>query len=194
MIPLEFLSDGDGREFADWDLAVVSRGAMSVRSAFEDGRRAVTDFMFPGDVVHASGATEQGGRQFATTSDFHVCRVPELHSTFEADDCHCLERHLRADALVHIENLRDTVAVLARLEPKERLAHLLLAMHDRMNPEDGVVNLPFSRSEIADMLGMRMETVSRAMFALESAGTIRRNGPKNIHILNRDALRSVASG
>ena len=193
-IPLDCSPDEDGRLFADWDLAIVSRGTLSVRRAFEDGRRALTDTMFPGEVIHVSGGTSRRGRQFAASSDFRVCMIPDLDSALEAQDCHFLERYLRADALAHIEDLRDRVAVVSRLGPQEKLAYLLLDLQGRMNPEGSVINLPFSRSEIADMLGLRMETISRALFGLESANIIRRKGPKTIHILNRDALESVASG
>ena len=183
-----------GQTFGDWDLAVVSRGTLSIRNTFGDGRQALADYLFPGEVVHASAGTEKTGTEVSSSWDFRVCLVQNLDNAFDAKDCHCLERYIRTDAVSHIEALRDKVAVLSRLGPKERLSYLLLDLQTRMNPEESTVSLPFSRSDIADMLGMRTETVSRAMHDLESAGHIRRQGPKTIHILNRDGLESLASG
>ena len=53
----------DGGGARRWDLAVVSRGTVSVRNTFEDGRRAITDFMVPGELLHAKeGGIGEDGR------------------------------------------------------------------------------------------------------------------------------------
>ena len=86
------------------------------------------------------------------------------------------------------------IAALARLDPKERLAHLLAGLRERLDPEGRAVNLPFSRDDIADLLGLRAETVSRSLRALEQAGFIRRDGPRKIEILDPGGLAAVAGG
>ena len=191
LVAPERTADDNGTSFADWDLAVVSRGSLTMRRTFEDGRRALIDFMFPGEVIHAETEDDGGNREFSASSDFQVCLVPRLDATFDAHDCHCLERYLLTDAITHIEELRDRLAALSRLGPKERLTHLLLDLRRRLNPASTTVEIPFSRSDIADLLGMRMETVSRALFALERANLIRRHGPKRIELLDPDGLESL---
>ena len=190
----ERLKGGNGGGLAGWDLAVVSRGTVAVRSTFEDGRRAITDFMVPGEVLHAQDVGNRKEWEVAASPDFALCLVPNLEAEFDPADCHCLERYIRSDAVSHIEALRDRFAALARLDPTERLAHLLLGLRERLNPEGRTVNLPFSRNDIADLLGMRTETVSRALFALEQADLIRRNGPKKIEILDPAGLAAVVGG
>ena len=184
----------DGAGLNGWDLAVVSRGTVAVRSAFEDGRRAITDFMVPGEVLHAHGSGNRKGREISASSDFVLCLVPNLEAEFDAADCNCLERYIHSDAVSHIEALRDRIAALARLDPTERLAHLLLGIRERLNPEGRRISLPFSRNDIADLLGMRTETVSRSLLALEQASLIRRNGPKTIEILDPAGLAATAGG
>lgn len=184
---------GDGGA-TRWDLAVVSRGTVVVHNTFEDGRRAITDFMVPGEVLHAREGGNRQGREITASPDFLLCLVPNLEAEFDAADCQCLERYLRSDALGHIEALRDMIADLARLDPTERLARLLLGLRERLNPEGRVVNLPLSRNDIADLLGLRAETVSRSLHALERAGLIRRDGPKKIEILDSAALAAAAGG
>ena len=90
--------------------------------------------------------------------------------------------------------MRDRIAALARLDPTERVAYLLLGLRERMNPDGKAIDLPFSRSDIADLLGMRAETVSRSLRALERAGLIRRDGPKRIEILDPPGLAATAGG
>ena len=184
----------NGRGLAGWDLAVVSRGTLAVRSTFEDGRRAITDFLVPGEVLHAREDGDRSGRDITASPDFLLCLIPNLEADFDSADCRCIERYIRSDAIGHIEALRDRIAALARLDPPERLAHLLLGLRERLNPDGQVVNLPFSRNDIADLVGMRAETVSRALLALEQADLIRRNGPKRIEILDPSGLAAVADG
>ena len=184
----------DGSEARRWDLAVVSRGTVSVRNTFEDGRRAITDFMVPGELLHAKEGGNRGGREITTSSDFLLCLIPSLEAEFDPADCHCLDRYIRSDAVDHVEALRDMIAALARLDPKERLAHLLAGLRERLDPEGRTIDLPFSRDDIADLLGLRAETVSRSLLALEQAGLIRRDGPRKIEILDPDGLAAVAGG
>ena len=190
----ERLTDDNGKELAGWDLAVVSRGTLAVRDTFEDGRRAITDFLVPGEVLHASEDGERRGRELSASPDFLLCLVPSLESDFAPADCRCLENYIHSDAVEHIEALRDRIAALSRLDPTERIAHLLLGLRERLNPEGETVDLPFSRSDIADLLGMRAETVSRSLLALEQAGLIRRDGPKRIEILDSCGLTRIAGG
>ena len=190
----ERLTADDGRPFAAWDVAVVSQGTLAVRSTFEDGRRAITDFMVPGELLHANGGGARRGRQITASSNFRVCLVPNLETVFDSADCRCLERYVRTDAITHIEELRDMIAALARLGPREKIALLLLGLRERLNPERRTLNLPFSRGDIADLLGMRTETISRALLELEEAKLIRRNGPRTIEILDPVGLEEVARG
>ena len=74
----ERLTDENGVPIATWDVAVVARGNLAVRHMFEDGRRAITDSLFPGELVHADcGAGARMGRQITTSSDFQICLIPK---------------------------------------------------------------------------------------------------------------------
>ena len=190
----ERLREENGRGLAGWDLAVVSRGTLSVRSTFEDGRRAITDFVVPGEVLHAREDGDRSARDITASPDFRLCLIPNLEADFDSADCRCIERYIRSDAIGHIEALRDRIAALARLGPSGRLAHLLLGLRERLNPDGQAVDLPFSRDDIADLLGMRAETVSRALLALEQADLIRRDGPRRIEILDPSGLAAAADG
>lgn len=186
--------DEEGRALGVWDLAIVSRGTAAIRSAFENGQQAITDFMVPGDLLHENGGGERGGYRFTASSDFRLCLIPNLETAFDADDCRCLERCIRSDAVHHIEELRGMIAALARLGPREKVAHLLLGLRQRLNPVGTTLTLPFSRGDVADLLGVRTETVSRALRALEDSELIRRTGSRTIEVLDPAGLRRLAGG
>ena len=180
------------RALGAWDLAVVSRGTLAIRSAFEDGQRAITDFMVPGELLHSDGEGARESRQVTASPDFRLCLIPNLEAAFASDDCRCLERYVRSDAVHHIEELRRMIAALARLAPRERIAYLLLGLRKRLDPDGRTIDLPFSRGDIADLLGMRTETVSRALRELEQAGLIHRDGTRAIEILDPAGLEQAA--
>jgi len=188
------LTEGNEKGFSGWDLAVISRGTLTVGSTFEDGRRAITDFLIPGEVLHAREDGDRSGHDVTASPDFLLCLIPKFEADFDAAECRCIERHLRSDAIGHIDALRDRIAALARLDPPERIAYLLLSLRERLSSDGQVVNLFFSRNDIADLLGMRAETVSRAMLTLEEANLIRRDGPRRIEILDPPGLAAIASG
>lgn len=188
------LTDEGGEGGNGWDIAIVSRGTLAVRSTFEDGRLAITDFMVPGEVLHANRGTHGKGREITASPDFRMCLIPNLEAEFDPADCRCLDRYIRTDAVDHVEDLRDTIATIARLGPTERIARLLLGLRERLNPDGDTVNLPFSRSDIADLLGLRAETVSRSLRALEQGDLIRRQGAKKIEILDPPGLAAAAGG
>ena len=184
--------DDDGHAFAAWDLAIVSRGTLAMCNASRDGRRAIIDFTLPGELLHTGDRAASEGRRIAVSSDFSLCLIPRLEAVLDANDCRWLERRIRSDATAHVEELRDMVAALARLDPKERLAHLLLGLRTRLAPEGQTFDLPFSRGDIADLLGIRLETVSRALLALEEAELIRRRSTRAIEILDPARLMEAA--
>ena len=145
-------------------------------------------------MLHTGRNANRSDRELTASPDFLLCLVPSLEADFDSADCRCLERYIRSDAVDHIETLRDRIAALARLDPTERTAYLLLGLRERMNPDGTTLDLPFSRNDIADLLGMRPETVSRSLLALERAGLIRRDGPKRIEILDPSGLEAAAGG
>ena len=95
--------------------------------------------------------------------------------------------------LTEIDRLRRLVSLLGRKTAIERLATFLadlLADGD----ESQVVRLLLSRQEIADHLGLALETVSRSLLALKQRGVIARAGRTSVTVLDCSALRQIAAG
>ena len=86
---------------------------------------------------------------------------------------------------------QDHVGLLIKTAP-ERVATFLLEMADRMQSRDEV-ELPMSRQDIADYLGLTIETVSRTLTRFENASVIALPCSKRI-VLNRPALKRLVEG
>jgi CRP/FNR family nitrogen fixation transcriptional regulator len=80
--------------------------------------------------------------------------------------------------------------VLGRRTANERMAALLLDLAGRQG-DDRFVHLPMQRNDIADYLGMTIETVSRTLRFLKDQGIVRLKTISDIEILDRDALADL---
>ena len=78
--------------------------------------------------------------------------------------------------------------LLGRKNALERVAAFLLEMDERIIPT-GIMALPMNRRDIADYLGITVETVSRALTLLQQAGVLKFNGPNHREIVLRDRMR-----
>lgn len=80
--------------------------------------------------------------------------------------------------------------LLGRKNAEQRVASFLLEMADRSSSEP-TIELPMTRQDIADYLGLTIETVSRTLTQLESASTIDRPSIRRVRLCNRAALRRL---
>ena len=96
---------------------------------------------------------------------------------------------MTTDNLQHVEN---HMLLLGRKTSRERVAAFLLEMNGRLTAA-GVMALPMSRRDIADYLGLTLETVSRALSAFQRKGYLRFLDPTQRHIvvLNASGLAKL---
>ena len=90
---------------------------------------------------------------------------------------------------------RGNLMSLARLNPMERLAGFLVDMAQRrrrQGQDDTEVILPMTRTDIADYLGLTVETVSRSFTRLRQEGSIATDDPHHVRLLNRKRLDALA--
>lgn len=157
-----------------------------------DGRRQVAEFLWPGDLL---GLDDIGTYFFAAegVTDVILRRYPRGVVEAQAN-CHPdLALRLRNLALANLRRAHRQIILLGRETAKERVASFLLDMDDHAASGDGQVTaLPMSRTDIADHLGLSIETVCRNLVRLQREGivAIRRTG---IELLDRAALRDIIS-
>lgn len=172
----------------------VTSGALRLVRTLADGRRQITGFVLPGDYVGLT-ETPQHRHDIEAIIDSRVCRTPITQMRQLRDRYPQLERKLLQRASMELATAQDTGLLLARLQPSERLAHFLLRLAARSTQPGAsgdTVALPMSRSDIADHLGLTVETVSRTFTKLRQQQLIALPQLHLVQILDYAALRSLA--
>jgi len=90
--------------------------------------------------------------------------------------------------------LRDLATLLGRKTALERIASFLVDMIDDGAEASSRLDMPVTRQEIADYLGLVIETVCRNFAILKRRGIIASIGRDDFRILDLDALRQIGSG
>ncbi len=153
----------------------------------EDGRRQVGEFLLPGELFGWEVLDEHDFGVEAVTP-VTVLRYPRGALEALADRDRDVARTLRNLSADQIRAGRERLVLLGRKTAGERIASFLLEMAGRIRSEGGaMIGLPMSRSDMADYLGLTIETVCRGLSQLRAAGVIAVERSKII-ILDRRAL------
>jgi len=152
----------------------VVRGALRMVRLAADGRRQVAGFALPGDFVGLSGSPTYR-HDVEALGETELCRFGTDAMHRLGDRYPQLRDKLLERACVELDSARDQMMALARMNPNERMADFLLklaAREARAGNPGPVISLPMPRADIADHLGLTVETVSRCLSALRSRGLI----------------------
>lgn len=168
----------------------VTRGALRLVRLSADGRRQVAGFALPGDFVGLSGAASHP-HDIQALAETELCRfsleaMQRLGELFPRLQAKLLER-----ACLELDSAHERMMSLARMNPTERMADFLLTLAERQtrcgDPGPSLL-LPMPRADIADHLGLTVETVSRSLTALRTRGLIALPGTYRVDILDRSGL------
>lgn len=173
-------------EPADYVYRVVS-GSVRTYKILSDGRRQVGGFYLAGDIFGLKSRDEYSFSAEAITNS-KVVVVKRSGLTALASRDPAIARELFGLTGRELRRVQDRLLLLVK-SAQERVAGFLLEMAERACTGN-IVELPMSRQDIADYLGLTIETVSRTLTGLESAAAIevqagRRIGLRNRSILNR---------
>jgi CRP-like cAMP-binding protein len=173
---------------ADAVYRVVS-GAVRTSRVMPDGRRYVADFLFPGDFI---GLNDQQVRTVAAEALCDVILIRyarrQFNSSIESD--RSLGRMILSILSGGLTSAQERMLLLGRKTAAERVASFLLMMAGRR--KSGRIELPMTREDIADYLGLTIETVSRTISLFRSKAIIRTLGAATIVIQDQDALEELA--
>lgn len=180
----EIYAEGDD---ADCWYKVVS-GTVRICKLLADGRRHIAEFCFSGDFF---GIDTSERPYFAeAVDDVIIMRYRRKPTEQLIDQNHALARVLRDAMLRDLANAQGRTLVLGRMTAAERVATFLLEMFDRRDRKKAL-DLPMSRNDVADYLGLTIETVCRTLSLFKRAGVIAIPNPHRIELLDRDALEVV---
>ncbi|MFQ5783974.1 MAG: Crp/Fnr family transcriptional regulator [Alphaproteobacteria bacterium] len=174
----------------------VVSGIIKLYKLLPDGRRQITGFLHPGDFlgIAAGGRYSYNTEAIGTVT---LCRFPRraLYRLF--DRFPKLERRLLGIATDELTAAQDQMLLLGRKTAIEKIASFLLMLADRAGVEDGgddPVPVPMTRNDIADYLGLTMETVSRTLGRMKRDGLITTSEPHCVGLTRRDAIEELAEG
>jgi CRP/FNR family transcriptional regulator, nitrogen fixation regulation protein len=174
-------------EPADYIYKVIS-GSVRTYKILSDGRRQIGGFYLPGDIFGLQFAEEHSFSAEAIT-DAKVLVVKRSALTALAGRDAAVGRDLFALTGSELRRVQDRVLLLIK-SAQERVASFLVEMADRA-AAGNIVELPMSRQDIADYLGLTIETVSRTLTGLESAAAIEVPTSRRIVLRNRSALNRL---
>lgn len=174
-------------EPADYLYKLVS-GTVRTSKILDDGRRQIGDFYLPGDIFGLEAGSEHGFSAEAIT-DVKVVVIKRSAVEALAARDNEMARQLWAMTRHELQRVQDHILLLIKTA-QERVAGFLLEMADRVKSTNEV-ELPMSRQDIADYLGLTIETVSRTLTNLENSAAIALPTSRRIVLRNRAALRRL---
>ena len=169
-------------------------GAVRLCKVRPDGRRQIAQFLLPGDMFGLDVGDEHTLTAEALC-DVVVMRVARNQVERLTDESPDLRRTLMALLRRELSAAQEHLVMLGRQTAKERVASFLLLLAERHAVDDGdAIDLPMGRQDIADYLGLTIETVCRALTDLKRDGVIAIPNRHQVVIHNLNTLEGVAEG
>lgn len=176
----------------------VSEGSAKLVGHLGAEREQIVAFAFSGDLLLLS-ASPQNSHTLYVLQALNACSL----LAFEANEliASALESRGGTSAILEqiflaLDRARDISVLLGRKTAQEKLASFLVAMAERIGFADGstiCLDLPMSRREIGDCLGLTIETISRQMTVLRNQDVIKTQDRSKIAILDLARLRKYAA-
>ena len=188
--PMPFVRDAEiygENEPAEYLYKVIS-GTVRTYKVLNDGRRQIGAFYLPGDVF----GLEIGDVHTFSAEAIADCKVLVIKRSSVmglASRDSSVARELWSMTAGELQRVQDHILLLIKTA-QERVAGFLLEMAGR-SPKSDEISLPMSRQDIADYLGLTIETVSRTLTQLENSAAIAVPTSRRIVLRNRGALNRM---
>ena len=167
----------------------VIRGAVRTYKLLSDGRRQIGAFHLPGDVFGLDpGSTHRLTAEAITDTTVRLVKRRSLEAA--AGSNVRVAHNLWTMTACDLRHAEDHMLLLGRKTAMERVATFLLEM-DRRLAKAGMMALPMCRRDIADYLGLTLETVSRALSQLSDKGILTFSSARQIVLRNRQHLADM---
>lgn len=162
----------------------VVHGAVRIYRLLANGRRQISAFHFPGEIFG-----------FDTDSTHHFFADAILDSELEIFPLISnagFDRAMMESALRCLVRTQEHLLVVGRQVAVERVAAFMIDMTKRQGKADRL-DLPMTRADIADYLGLTIETVSRIFTRLRQERMIELDDTRKVRILRMQALEALAA-
>lgn len=175
----------------------VKSGAIKTSVITESGDEQITGFFMPGELVGLDSMSDETHASTAKALErTSVCEIPVEQLEQLAHTLPGLQHHMFHLMSQEIRNSHQLSVLLSKNTAEERIAALLLSLSSRfqrrkLSPTH--FNLPMARNDIANFLGLAVETVSRVFTRFQNQGLIRAKG-RDIELVDLEALQTMALG
>ena len=180
----EIFGQGEAAEY----IYQVVEGAVRTHKLLSDGRRQIGAFHLPGDIFGLeNGDVHRFTAEAVIDTTVQLMKRQSLERVAKTDPA--MVRSLRTMTADNLEHVENHMLLLGRQTAQERVAAFLTEMNGRAIA-GGVIALPMNRRDIADYLGLRLETVSRELSKFQRKGflTFAGTSHREIVILNSAGL------
>lgn len=176
--------------------ANILSGVVKLTKLMPDGRQQIVGLQFAPDFM---------GRPFADDSEVsaeaastvRICSFPRAALEEMAGKSPALTRRLYAQSQRELDDARDWMLTLGRKSAAEKVASFVLLLSQYIDPHSDnfteQFDIPLTRADIADFLGLTVETVSRHFTRLRKSGTISVENSRSVTICSLAALRKAAA-
>ena len=173
----------------------ITQGNIKIYRLLRDGRIQIIGFLYPGDFF---GSYKKGKYNYSAESigDVKLCVFKQ-----EVLDNY-LEKNMNlAKELLHMTSheltlAQDRIGILGKLNANQRMAAFILNISKqraRIGWQDNPISLPMMRQDIADYLGLTLETVSRELTKLKTSNLIKVLSSSQIYLRDKASLSVISS-
>ncbi len=175
-------------------VANVIDGTLKLSTSTGDGREQIVGVVYASDFIGRPFGARTPHSVTALT-DARLCLYPRGAFDGFAREHPALEHRLLRRTLDDLDRTRSWMLLLGRKNARGKVATFLLDMQRRVRADGkGVIELPLSRQQIADVLGLTIETVSRQMSEMKRMGVIVLHRRRGVCIVDAPWLESMAEG
>lgn len=175
----------------------VLAGVVKLTKTLSDGRQQIVGLQFAPDFLGRPFKTESAVNAEAATN-VSLCSFPKAAIERMMKQSPELENRLLRQTLKELDEARDWMLTLGRKTAAEKVASFLLLIANHIDPtlDDGeekvTFDLPLTRADIADFLGLTIETVSRQFTKLRADGVISIENNRHVTVARRERLEARA--
>lgn len=171
----------------------IVRGVVTLYKTAVDGQRQLVGVRFPGDFLGTAGVDRHHTSAMAArATQVRSASRAELDAAMERDGA--LGRRLLLACRAELRSTRDHLMVIGSRSALGRVAALLVEISDRSAGGAPAFELPLTRGEMGDYLGLTLETVSRAIKRLKTLKIVALPRTDQVLVLDRRGLRALAEG
>nr|WP_321458421.1 Crp/Fnr family transcriptional regulator [uncultured Cohaesibacter sp.] len=168
----------------------VADGSVMLYKLLPDGRRQVVEILGPGDLFGVPAA-----EVYDTSAETLTETLVHMISRKDAESSDQIQQHMKKCLISQVQNLHDHAVLLGRKSAHERVASFLMRFvpnrggfactgPQKESEDESVVTLHMTRQEIADYLGLTIETVSRVLSDMKRRKVITMEKQDRIRVMN----------